>query len=116
MLSIILVIKFGLVGIAVGTLLGMSYRMLYFVWYISHNILNRSMVKFLKRLSVSSVILVISPMIVKVLDTTGSPSIILWIKNGVVCLLVYGAITLLVNVLIDKNTTIGIMKRKKRNI
>ena len=115
-LSIILVIKFGLVGIAVGTLLGMSYRMLYFVWYISHNILNRSMVKFLKRLSVSSVILVISPMIVKVLDTTGSPSIILWIKNGVVCLLVYGAITLLVNVLIDKNTTIGIMKRKKRNI
>ena len=89
-LSVAFVIKFGLVGIAVGTLVGMSYRMLYFVWYISHNILKRSVTKFIKRLGISSLILVLSPLLVSVLDTTGSTSVLLWIKNGVICLFTYG--------------------------
>lgn len=112
-LSVAFVIKFGLVGIAVGTLVGMSYRMLYFVWYISHNILKRSVTKFIKRLGISSLILVLSPLLVSVLDTTGSTSVLLWIKNGVICLFTYGIVTLIVNMLLDRKATMKMLKRKK---
>lgn len=113
-LSVLFVIKFGLVGIAVGTLAGMAYRMVYFVWYISRNILNRSAAKFVKRLIISSVILVLSPLVVRCLDTTGSPNVLLWIKNGVLCLGIYSIISLLANVVFDKKTTIKMLNRKKK--
>lgn len=113
-LSVVFVNKFGLIGVAVGTLIGMLYRMLYLVWYISRNILNRPMAKFIKRISISSFILVLSPLVVRVLDTTGAPSVLLWIKNGVVCLFTYGIITLIVNMLFDKKTTMEMIRRKKK--
>ena len=113
-LSVILVIRFGLVGIAVGTLVGMSYRMFYFVWFISRNVLNRPISKFAKRLCISSVILVLSPLAARVLDTTGSPSVLLWIKNGVICLFTYGVITLIVNLLLDRKATIKIIRSKTK--
>ena len=112
-LSVALVIKFGLVGIAFGTLVGMTYRMFYFVWYISRNILYRAITKFVKRLGISSLILVLSPLVVNVLDTTGSPSVLLWIKNGAICLFTYGIVTLVINMLLDRKTTIKMLSRKK---
>ena len=113
-LSGVLVIKFGLVGVAVGTLVGMLYRMYYFVWYISRNVLNRPIGKFVKRLGISSMILVLSPLATKVLDTTGSPSVLLWIKNGVLCLFTYGVITLIVNLLLDRKVTKNMIRRKRK--
>ncbi len=112
-LSVALVINFGLVGIAFGTLAGMTYRMLYFVWYISQNILNRTITKFVKRLAISCLILVLSPLVVNILDTTGSPSVQLWIKNGVICLFTYGIVTLAMNMLLDRKTTMKMFNRKK---
>lgn len=41
--SILLVWQFGLVGVAVGTLCAMAYRTCYLAWYLSRNILNRSL-------------------------------------------------------------------------
>ncbi len=41
-LSLILVIKLGLLGVAVGTLAAMLYHTIYFAWYLRKNILHRS--------------------------------------------------------------------------
>lgn len=49
-LSIILVIKFGLVGVAIGTLVAMSYRTIYFAFYLKKNILKRSFSHFVKHM------------------------------------------------------------------
>lgn len=115
-LSVVFVIKYGLVGIAVGTMVGMSYRMLYYVWYISRNILKRPIGKFLKRLGIAGTIMVGSPMIVSILDNTGSSSVLLWLKNGVVCLLTYSVITLIVNLIVDRNTTLRMLRIKKKRV
>lgn len=48
----ILVFKFGLVGVAVGTLVAMIYRTSYLAWYISRNVINRSLWPFIKHLVV----------------------------------------------------------------
>lgn len=50
--AIILVLKFGLVGVAVGTLVAMIYRTCYLAWYISRNVINRSLWPFVKHLCV----------------------------------------------------------------
>lgn len=47
-LTLTLTAKFGLVGVAIGTLGAMLYRTIYLVWYLSRNILNRKGHHFVK--------------------------------------------------------------------
>ncbi len=46
--SVSLVINFGLIGVAIGTAVAMLYRTTYFAWYCSKNIINRSIWYYLK--------------------------------------------------------------------
>lgn len=62
-LSVILVWKFGLVGVAVGTLIAMAYRTGYLVVYLTRNILNCGILKFMKKVIVFGAATVISGMI-----------------------------------------------------
>lgn len=48
--SVLLVKPLGLVGVALGTLLAMTYRTVYMVWYLSRHILHRPMYLFVVRL------------------------------------------------------------------
>ena len=48
-ISIILVQSLGLVGVAIGTLVAMTYRTLFQIWYLRKHLLNRPFLKFLKR-------------------------------------------------------------------
>lgn len=57
-ISIALVIKFGLVGVAIGTLIAMAYRTCYVAWYLSRNILNRKFGGFIKHMIVDVVAVV----------------------------------------------------------
>ncbi len=50
--AIVFVLNFGLVGVAVGTLIAMVYRTFYLAWYISKNVINRSLWAFIKHLCV----------------------------------------------------------------
>ena len=49
-LSVILVFKFGLVGVAVGTFAAMAYRTVYFACYLSKNIIYRKLKHFIKHI------------------------------------------------------------------
>lgn len=51
-LSIILVSKFGLIGVAIGTLAAMIYRTSYLVWYLSKNIIYRELKYYYKHLCI----------------------------------------------------------------
>ena len=53
--AVALVLKFGLVGVAVGTLVAMVYRTCYLAWYISKNVINRSLWPFVKHLCVDAI-------------------------------------------------------------
>ena len=55
-ISIFLVSKFGLIGVAIGTIIAMTYRTLYFVWYLSKNIVNRKIEIFLNLIISDAVI------------------------------------------------------------
>ncbi len=53
-ISLALVIPFGLIGVAVGTLVAMTYHTFYFAWYLRKNVLNRDFIHFLKHLAVDA--------------------------------------------------------------
>ena len=110
-LSVILVFKYGLEGIAVGTFIGMLYRMIYWIWFINKYIMPYPISNIVKRLSLSIGTIMISCLIVSALDTTGSPTLILWIKNGVLCFAVFCAVTVILNLVFDKEMFLAICKK-----
>lgn len=49
-ISVLMVFKFGLIGVAIGTIVSMLFRTIHFVWYLSKNILHRSFALFVRSL------------------------------------------------------------------
>lgn len=64
-ISIAVVVRFGLVGVAVGTLIAVSYRTIYCVWYLSGNIINRSQKYFWKNIGANMFIYISSYLITR---------------------------------------------------
>lgn len=53
--SVVLVIKLGLVGVAIGTVLATLFRFVWYVFYLSKHILHRSIGKWLKRMIINTI-------------------------------------------------------------
>lgn len=99
-ISIVLVFKFGLIGVAYGTLVAMLYRTIYLVCYLSNNILYRSKVSFFKMLLEDTVIIFIVTLVSKFItldDLTYISFIIMAIKNVIISLIVVIIINLIFN-------------------
>lgn len=92
--SVLLVFKLGLLGVAIGSLCAMLYRTLYLVWYLSCNIINRKLPIFVKHIIVDAICvaaLVITLYLVPEFFTLQVVSYLGWfilaIKIGIVCVL-----------------------------
>ena len=58
--SITLVINFGLIGVAIGTAVAMFYRTTYFAWYCSKNIIDRSIWLYIKEMIFNSIVYILA--------------------------------------------------------
>lgn len=52
-LSLLLVVKLGLCGVMIGTVISLIYRTLYYIVYLNKNILNRKIIVFFKRVLIN---------------------------------------------------------------
>lgn len=100
-LSITFVAGFGIIGVAVGTLVAMMYRTGYYVLYLSKNIIERKVVCFLKHLitDVVAVVIIVSiKMVLPGMFSLSSLSYISWfiltIKAGMISLLIVAAVNM----------------------
>lgn len=59
LISVILVIKIGLVGVAIGTLIAVGYRTIYCIWYLSKNIVFRSSKYFIKNILINMMVILL---------------------------------------------------------
>lgn len=59
-LSVILVMTFGLIGVAIGTLVAMFYQTVWMAYYVSKNLIKWSFYKFLKQLVVDILSVIIA--------------------------------------------------------
>ena len=114
-LSVILVKKYGLSGIAVGTFVGMMYRMFYHVWYLSCHILNRPIWLFSKRLLNSILVIFISNWIVKEWFLLNEASIISFVKNIIFCVITFSSILIIANYIFDRDIFLKFLKSFFKN-
>lgn len=97
-ISIIVVSKFGLIGVVVGTIVAVFYRTIYFVWYLSKHILQRKISTFIKQtlIDVFSVICIYFATGWIVLESTTYLSwIIMAVKVGAISLIIVMIISLI---------------------
>lgn len=95
-ISIVCVSKFGLVGVAVGTLVAMVYRTVYLAVYLQNNIIYWNSMHFIKHAIVDCIIVVLSILITRILDLSVI-SYIGWTVIAIKVTLIIGVITLIAN-------------------
>lgn len=114
-ISIVLVSKFGLIGVAVGTLVAMCYRTIYFAFYLRHNIIRRSLHHFIFHVLVDIITVCLVVFATSWINMSGI-SFISWIvlavKKGFICL----AIVIVVNVILYYKQIKNLLERfQKKN-
>lgn len=108
--SVALVWKYGLIGVAIGTLLAMCYRTFYFTFYLGKHILNRSIKVFMRNLLIDalsiSLIYALTRKIVMI-DTTYFAFAVAAIQ---VCI-ISGIIILVVNLIFNRSYILPLIKK-----
>lgn len=115
-LSLLSVIKFGLVGVAVGTLAAMLYRTIYLVFYLRKNILNRPTSAFLKNILTDLLIVLISSSITRCFNFI-EISWISWLVMSIKVFLTVFLVTAIVNLIINRKMIkyLFVLLRRKLN-
>lgn len=113
-LSVLMVIKFGLVGVAIGTLCAMAFRSCQYAYYLSKNIMYRDIKYFIKHVVLCLVIIVLIPLIAKlylpVIDNWFE-----WIVYAIITTIISIIVTMFINIVFYKedlkNTIYKLIKR-----
>lgn len=111
-LSVALVFKFGLIGVAVATLIATWFRFIYYVIYLSKNIFNRKIGLFVKRFLINAISLVFNCFMGGiVLFFLPASSYIQWAFCGVILVALVGVSTLAINFIFFKNDCKVLIKK-----
>ena len=96
--SVFFVFRFGIIGVAIGTVAAMTYRSTYLAWYLSHNILNRNLFYYLKHIAVDVLVFALIYTICSAFSTDISTYfewIMLAIKYALISILIIAVVNIL---------------------
>lgn len=114
-LSLLLVNRFGLVGVAIGTLAATAFRFLYYVWYLSHEIACRKISLFVRRSFANAVgfagTLIFGRKLIGLFTIENYWS---WVCAGILCVIFSAAITMGINMLFYHNALMEVLRRYVR--
>ena len=113
LITIVLVFKLGLVGVAVGTLVAMLYHTCYFVWYLKDNILKRSIWHFIKYLATDALVFASTILLSKGIELQ-TLSYLAWIVMAIKVSIISLIITAVVNCLFYRNNVATMYRLVKR--
>lgn len=98
-LSIILVIKFGIIGVAIATLVAMTYRTIAHIIYLKKNILHRDIKKALKNIGIFGIaailMIIISNSMFSISETSVKAWIVYAIKNSALAVVILGIVVII---------------------
>lgn len=113
--SLITVKKYGLNGVMFGSMVAMFARTIYTIWYLSKNILNRKVARFLKEAGLNFLLGILIVFFAPFIYTISTDSFFAWgIDAAVVCVVVF-AVFIGLNFIIYNDLFISLLKtiRKK---
>lgn len=112
--SIILVIKFGLVGVAIGTVIATLFRFVFYAVYLSKDVLKRKLSLWIKREIVNiATILIIYLCGMLIMGKFDFSSYIIWAEAGIIMAFISAAITFLLNIVFYKNECVYLFGKLK---
>ena len=114
-ISIVLVNKLGLVGVAIGTIVATLFRFVYYVIYLSKNIFYRKLSLFFKRIAVNSVTFItISIFAGCVINTINIANYGIWLVCGLGVGLLSVVVTFGLNLLFYRSDFKAVISRLKK--
>ena len=114
-ISLLLVWKFGIVGITIGTLVAMIIRTIEFMYHTNKYILQRGQICILKRMGVISVELFIVCILANILPTIEITSYISWILYAIVITICTTIVVITINVITYKEEAKQLIKIIQNN-
>lgn len=115
-ISLILVWKYGIIGVAIGTLVAMVIRTVEFVYHTNKYILKRKQSKSLIRFGIIALQLIAVALLSKLLPTYEFTNYFIWIKYACMVLVLTIIIVLPVNLIVYRNDAKDLLGIVKRNI
>lgn len=108
--SVILVFRYGLIGVAGGTIVAMFFYTLYVAWYLRKNIINRPFNHIVKHFVVDVIVAVLSYFATGWL-TLGEVSYLAWVIYALFVTLIVAAIGLSINMVIYKKEFLFVIRK-----
>ena len=115
-LSVILVFKYGIVGVAIGTLVAMIIRTIEFMYHTSKYILDRSVWYTFKRLIIIAIEVIIVVIISSLIPSIAVTNYITWAIQAVIIAVIASIVVITINCLIYREDVKGIINIMKRII
>ena len=109
-ISILTVHWFGLIGVAVGTLVAMAYQTVWMAWYDSKNIIHWPFRYFLKQIGVD-IITFFCGFFASQIISISSYTYISWVVMATKVVLIWSAITLIINIVFYKSVMSKVFRR-----
>ncbi len=97
LLSVILVKKVGLIGVAIGTLMAMLYRTLFHIVYLKRNILYRPISVSLRKISIFLITTLFGIILCRVIIPIHNYSLLIWILYSIIYSVIIGILLLLMS-------------------
>lgn len=114
-LSLLLVSRYGLVGVAAATLLATWFRFLYYVVYLSGNILRRKASLFVRRFLINGGTVLINFAVGSwIVSRFTVTNYLIWAICGVIVAVVLGALTLGVNMFLFRDDCLDFVRKLKK--
>ena len=109
-ISIVMVMNWGLIGVAIGTLVAMGYQTVWMAYYDSKNLINWPFVRFLKQLGVDILTVFIGVLFTKgmVMETI---SYISWVMLAIKTACVWFCIVLIINMIFYRSNIANIFMK-----
>ena len=101
--SLILIKPFGLIGIAIGTLIAMIYRMIFHVWYTNRELIKRPQLLFYKKILNFGLFTIVGVLMCIFLIPDVKYSISSWLIHAVIYIFIFGVLYLINSLLFYKN-------------
>ncbi len=112
-LSVLLVIRFGLIGVAIGTLAAMAYQTVWMALYTSNHLLKGSFNSFLKQMGVN-LITVILGVAATIWLPLNQISVTSWVILAIETALIWGVIVVIVNLIFYREKVMGLTGEIKK--
>ena len=111
-LSIALIWNFGLVGIALGTVISTMFRFVYYAIYLSKNILMRPIGCAVKRMSINALLFAVMVVTMSIIiNRLNIQNFFIWAAAAAVVTLICAALTLVVNMIFYREDCLSILSK-----